>query len=295
MKKINLFIISLLIFSFWIYFFKNYFLWTFETDLNNHVEDNYIEPSITTTESLLENSGSIETQDETLIDLNSWNENKTVIQSSNTTAYKVVFNYFPSDFIDDAFDYTIAFKSFLYSDIINDKIDSLKVEMYKQKWESRWKMKNRRVKLYGVKSMKTPEMTAVWIHEFAHFIDLYYFQKKVFTDISDFFYNISWDWVHVIKSGQKWTDFVSGYAMTNKYEDFAETFTYYILHNKDFLEKTKSSTILKKKYDFFGKYLFRYREFNDTNFSTSTKVLGYYRDITKIDFSLQNFLEFLKK
>ncbi|MDD2870569.1 MAG: putative zinc-binding metallopeptidase [Candidatus Gracilibacteria bacterium] len=268
---------------------------TFETDLNNHVEDNYIEPSITTTESLLENSGSIETHDETLIDLNSGKDDNTVIQSSNTTAYKVVFNYFPSDFIDDAFDYTIAFKSFLYSDIINDKIDSLKVEMYKQKGESRGKMKNRRVKLYGVKSMKTPEMTAVGIHEFAHFIDLYYFQKKVFTDISDFFYNISWDGVHVIKSGQKGTDFVSGYAMTNKYEDFAETFTYYILHNKDFLEKTKSSTILKKKYDFFGKYLFRYREFNDTNFSTSTKVLGYYRDITKIDFSLQNFLEFLKK
>ena len=34
-------------------------------------------------------------------------------------------------------------------------------------------------------------------------------------------------------------DFVSWYAMTNKYEDFAESFTYYILHNKDFLNKTK--------------------------------------------------------
>jgi len=29
--------------------------------------------------------------------------------------------------------------------------------------------------------------------------------------------------------------------MTNKYEDFAETFTYFILHNNDFLKKSKDS------------------------------------------------------
>jgi hypothetical protein len=39
--------------------------------------------------------------------------------------------------------------------------------------------------------------------------------------------------------------------MTNKYEDFAESFAYYILHNNDFLEKTKKSNILLEKYDFF--------------------------------------------
>jgi hypothetical protein len=51
-------------------------------------------------------------------------------------------------------------------------------------------------------------------------------------------------------------DFVSGYAMTNKYEDFAESLTYYILHNKDFLDKTKTSRILKRKYNFFSFYIF---------------------------------------
>jgi hypothetical protein len=49
--------------------------------------------------------------------------------------------------------------------------------------------------------------------------------------------------------------------MTNKYEDFAETFTYFVLHNDDFLEKTKQSDILKAKYNFFIKYLFRENEF----------------------------------
>jgi hypothetical protein len=45
--------------------------------------------------------------------------------------------------------------------------------------------------------------------------------------------------------------------MTNKYEDFAESFTYYILHNDDFLEKSRQSALLRAKYDFFSKYLFR--------------------------------------
>jgi hypothetical protein len=44
--------------------------------------------------------------------------------------------------------------------------------------------------------------------------------------------------------------------MTNKYEDFAETFTYYVLHNSDFVEKTKKSEVLKRKYDFFRNYIF---------------------------------------
>jgi len=49
--------------------------------------------------------------------------------------------------------------------------------------------------------------------------------------------------------------------MTNKYEDFAETFTYYVIHNRDFLEKTKNSKVLKQKYDFFSTYIFRDNSF----------------------------------
>jgi hypothetical protein len=83
--------------------------------------------------------------------------------------------------------------------------------------------------------------------------------------------------------------------MTNKYEDFAESFTYYILHNSDFLEKTKKSDILLAKYSFFEKYLFRNGEFKNNTYKTTEKVEDYYRDITKIGFSLENFLQYLKK
>jgi hypothetical protein len=79
----------------------------------------------------------------------------------------------------------------------------------------------------------------------------------VFTDTSYYFYNISWESIKVLKPGLEQKDFVSGYAMTNKYEDFAESFTYYILHNDDFLEKSRQSALLRAKYDFFSKYLFR--------------------------------------
>jgi hypothetical protein len=82
--------------------------------------------------------------------------------------------------------------------------------------------------------------------------------------------------------------------MTNKYEDFAESFTYYVLHNGDFLEKSNNSNLLKNKYDFFKKIVFRNNEFSGINFSNNEKIQKYYRDITKIDINLENFLQYLK-
>ena len=319
MKKIGLFIITLIIFSFWIYIFKNYFLWTFENDLNNNIEENYIEPIVyqydqdeqanvvpfeierdflwsekdnNVIDSHVENNSFAEGLNDKIIndELSSAKE----YVKKNIDIYGIKFLYFPIDFEKEVVAYTNSFNMFLQSELINKKIDSLNIEIYKEKSDVRGKMKNHRIKLYWVQRMSLPEYTAVWIHEFAHIIDLYYFQKRVFIDISDFFYNISWDWDKVIKSWQIWSDFVSGYAMTNKYEDFAETFTYYILHNGDFLKKSEDSEILKKKYDFFGKYLFKDWGFAWTNFSTWEKIKTYYRDITKINYSMVEFLKFLK-
>jgi len=90
-------------------------------------------------------------------------------------------------------------------------------------------------------------------------------------------------------------DFVSGYSMTNKYEDFAESFTYYVLHNNDFYEKSLLSDILKKKYDFFSNYIFKNDEFKTVSYKVTPYIKDYYRDITKIEYSLQNFLQYLKK
>jgi len=91
-------------------------------------------------------------------------------------------------------------------------------------------------------------------------------------------------------------DFVSGYAMTNQYEDFAESYVYYILHNKDFFTKTLSSSILRQKYEFFEKYVFPQKEFYKENFSLETdSPKSYYWDITKISVDIKKFLQYVKK
>ena len=282
MKKINLFIISLTFFSFLIFVLGNYFFWSPENILNERIENLYIEPSITKNENILDKDSLSEGEKEKI---------KVALKS----AYNINFIYFPNSFKSTITDYTNAFRIFLNSKEISNKIDDLKIEFYEEKNDVRWKMKNHSVKLYWVDKMDVSECSAVWIHEFAHFIDLYFLKKQVFTDSSDYFYNISWESVKVLKPWLIQLDFVSWYSMTNKYEDFAESFTYFILHNEDFLEKTKQSKVLKDKYNFFTTYLFREWKFEWSNFSTEDIIMSYYRDITKIDFSLENFLEFLKK
>ena len=282
MKKLYLFLVSLTFFSFLIFLFGNYFFADSQKELNIKIENEYIEPSLTKNEYLFNK--------ESLVD-----NKKEKIYVALKSAYKIKFYYFPTNFKTSINEYTNTFKTFLNSRGISDKIGNLKVEFYREKNDVRWKMKSNSIKLFWPIDMWITECSSVWIHEFGHFIDLYFFKKEVFKDTSDYFYNISWDKVKVIKAWQVINDFVSGYAMTNKYEDFAESFVYFILHNADFLEKSKQSMVLKAKYDFFSKHLFIDKEFVWTDFSVDNKIQSYYRDITKIDFSLENFLEFLKK
>jgi hypothetical protein len=62
------------------------------------------------------------------------------------------------------------------------------------------------------------------------------------------------------------TDFLSGYALTNKYEDFAESFTFYVFHNEDFRSRAQKNLMIARKYNFFRKYVFINTEFADTSF-----------------------------
>jgi len=287
MKKINLFIISLVFFSSSIFFVKEYFFWVSENELNNQVESIYIEPSIIDKEYINISPFSDKKNENKIKDEN--------IKVSLKSAYNIDYVFYPKIFEREINDYITPFKIFLNNKSIISKIDNLKLEFHKDKSDVRWKMKNRTIKLYWIKKMKNNECTAVWIHEFGHFVDLYFLKKWVITDISNFFYNISWESTMVMKPWLKQSDFVSGYSMTNKYEDFAESFTYFVLHNEDFLTKSNKSKLLKDKYNFFIRYLFRNWEFVWTDFSTDNQIKNYYRDITKINFSLENFLEFLKK
>lgn len=158
----------------------------------------------------------------------------------------------------------------------------------------RWKYKWKNINLFWVDKLSKEELLAVFIHEFWHYIDIDFSESKFSSDVSQEFYDISWEKTTVIKWWQKISDFVSGYAMTNKYEDFAESFIYYILHNWDFFSKSQKSEILNEKYNFFSEKVFTNWEFKNTNFSKSQEVLDYYWDITKIDYFLEKLLNYLE-
>ncbi len=286
-KKIKNFLIIFfltIIFSLIIFFVKNFY---FEKEkiINNSIEEKYIEPIV------------LESPKESLYDKISKDLKKEKKNTENIKkTVEVDYFYLPANFKKNlkAQIYEKKLDIFFSSKTINEKLKFLQINLYKNKKEVRWRMKNAKVHLFGILYMSKKEFLAVCIHEFWHFLDLYILEKKSSLDLSEIFYNISWNSTSVIKKGLSHKDFVSGYSMTNKYEDFAESFTYYILHNKDFLKKSESSKILKQKYNFFKNYIFTNKEFQDYDDNKKQKIKNYYRDITKIDYNLENFLNYMK-
>ncbi|HVW66241.1 MAG TPA: hypothetical protein VHA78_00750 [Candidatus Peribacteraceae bacterium] len=61
------------------------------------------------------------------------------------------------------------------------------------------------------------------------------------------FFSISWSTPNVMKAGLTKKDFVSGYAQTNCFEDFAETFTGYVLERPWMETRAKSDPIIAAK------------------------------------------------
>ncbi|PIR52558.1 hypothetical protein COU76_05900 [Candidatus Peregrinibacteria bacterium CG10_big_fil_rev_8_21_14_0_10_49_10] len=114
------------------------------------------------------------------------------------------------------------------------------------------------------------EFRALFIHEFGHLLDLGCFQGTPGSGTTTFkdnteqiwkddpsvqFYRISWDAANVQRKGTQKTDFVSGYASWDPFEDFAESFAYYLLHREVFAERAQENNALAAKYLWFQTYL----------------------------------------
>lgn len=305
-NKINLFVILTLFFTGVIFLINTYF---FSNHLIEKSEENYIEETLKSSDEknkYLEKAKeilkkSIIKEEKNKIKLEE-NKKKAKIREEKIrqilreNKYKnIEFSAVPYDFLEKEKKEKQEIKTILKNDNIFSLLKKIEIIFYEEKGEVRWKMKNRVVKLFAPQTMKKDELIAIFIHEFSHYIDIYSLERKYNRDISDKFYNIAWYSTKIIKPWLKWKDFVSGYSMTNKYEDFAESLTYYILHNKDFLEKTRKSEILREKYNFFSFYIFKNWLFKNTDFSENNEIKDYYRDITKIHFSLNKFLYYLRK
>lgn len=278
MKDILKILIFSSIFSVVIFYLNYNFFW----NENNKIENNIAEERFIETE-VHKHEVEIPTEKRNLINYFAKKED-----------IKYEFHYHPISYENEIKILETQLVQILNKNIFLEKISNLNTSIIKEKKDRRWKMKNKNISLFWANKDNTNEYISVFIHEFAHYIDLYFLEKKVFLDISDKFYKISWETTKTKKIWQNKNDFVSWYAMTNKYEDFAETFTYYILHNKHFLQKTKNSDILKEKYDFFANYIFKNKEFFATEFSNED-IRDYYRDITKITFNKKEIFNYLDK
>ncbi len=133
-------------------------------------------------------------------------------------------------------------------------------------WERRWRWGSKTIILHTAEMNGLQEFREVLTHELWHTIDLWIlvwtsptlnpkfvlWSKTMFPidDISLEFYSISRTNSSTRKSDAVYTDFVAGYAMTNPYEDFAETFNMYLWHHDVFREMMKSSLALQQKYAF---------------------------------------------
>jgi len=273
-KDIIKIIVLTIIFTIIIFLINYNFFWMWEKNIEQFIaEERYIDKSI------------IELDD---INLDIKNYKK----KDKTKEVKYNFIYSPKNYKNELELLKEKIKNILVKKIFNEKLSFLKIHLIKEKVDRRWKMKDKNIILFAAHEYNNDEALAVFIHEFWHYIDLYFLEKKIFLDVSDKFYEISWESTKIKKQDQMVNDFVSWYAMTNKYEDFAESFTYYIIHNRDFLEKSKKSNIIKTKYDFFSNYIFKNKEFFNTKFNKE-KLKQYYRDITKINFNESELLDYL--
>lgn len=122
------------------------------------------------------------------------------------------------------------------------------------------------------------EFISLFVHELGHIVDLglitgnsndqtdfYDATNPVYSDdMSLDFYRICWKDSYNRNENCSDNDFVSGYARTDVFEDFAESYLYYVLHGKEFREIARGNEALSSKYNYLKKI------FNEKEFDTGT-------------------------
>jgi hypothetical protein len=102
------------------------------------------------------------------------------------------------------------------------------------------------------------------------------------------FYNISFTNESTKKQDAADWDFVSGYAMTDPFEDFAESYNYYILHGTEFRKLAKYNDSLRQKYDFLKNMVFKGHEFENGSDGKADIFTRKY-DVTVLPYDMEKF------
>ncbi|MFH1546545.1 MAG: hypothetical protein ABIE14_04160 [Patescibacteria group bacterium] len=149
-------------------------------------------------------------------------------------------------------------------------------------------------------NLEENEIISVFVHELGHITDLGGLKGASFApsgfadgslkipadDPSVRFYQLSWKDEQTQKFMAKREDFVSGYAMSDPFEDFAESFNFYILHGEDFRAIKEESNILAQKYDFMRDEVFGGVEFESERSTKNGKRVW---DSTLLEFDREEF------
>lgn len=271
------------------------FLRSYEKNEEIEYETNYSQKEILYNTWISEDFDNIDVID-TTFDTNIWTDEIKKQELKITSSSNIIFHYNPlslKNYLHQSGKIE-NISELLFSKLLKKNDLALSIELNNFSSNIRARYSHNTIKIFNIAHLSEEEFLSVFIHELGHYFDIKQLEKQVFFDLSDNFYDISWSETKILHTGSDKKDFVSGYAMSNKYEDFAESFTYYILYNNDFREKMRQSKNLEKKYDFFSQYIFRNDEFKKTNFRSEEKLADYYWDTTKISFLVKNFLEYLK-
>ncbi len=120
------------------------------------------------------------------------------------------------------------------------------------------------------------ELVSVLVHEMGHIVDTGLMEGTSDSGESEFrdgndpvynndpsleFYRLSFVSDKTRKTQATKLDFVTGYAMTDPYEDFAESYNYYILHGVAFRKLARENEILQQKYNYLKTRVFKGLEY----------------------------------
>lgn len=159
----------------------------------------------------------------------------------------------------------------------NGHVERLKsLEVRNKRHISRGMANSKKMILHTGTIENQKELAAVFIHEMGHIVDFGYFRGKsssgrslfkdgkrfIFNDdLSLEFYQISWSSTQRLKRTVANHDFVSGYAKSDCFEDFAESYLFYRVHGEKFRALMKNSEKLQQKYAFMKEIVFDGKEF----------------------------------
>jgi hypothetical protein len=130
------------------------------------------------------------------------------------------------------------------------------------------------------------EFRALITHECGHIIDLGYLRGTAASGASEFydggkviyaddpsveFYRLSWNSAKIARDDATHSDFVSGYAEHDAFEDFSETFAFYIFQKKEFDRLATKNPVLRAKRNYMAALVQNQPQIAVGSFVRSTK------------------------